>query len=151
MYFFRKELWCVFKKWIRLTVLGFLVLSGASYWFSVGCSTIIALQHKDAVPPSRMQTFDDFTQWQTKIQYCQEIELRGVTYYHVIGPNARVLASGGALYVFDAKGYFVGWSPDSGDVIRNEAIFYPKWWLPKASHSEELPISEIEKRIKERQ
>src|SRR5690606_405312 len=81
---------------------------------------------------------EDFVDWQKDIRRCHEVQVRGVTYFHVIGPHARHLASGGALYVFDVNGNFVGWSSDVGDVMRNEAIFYPGHWMPDSSTVTEL-------------
>jgi len=94
-----------------------------------------------------IQRFDDFLQWGPEIRSCHELELRGVAYFHIIGPNARPIASGGALYVFDARGNFVGWSRDSGDIMRNEAVFYPNWWLPKSSRLQEISLTEIREKV----
>jgi hypothetical protein len=108
------------------------------------------LRYDHAVPPSRVQTFDDFLSWQPEIRACREVDVRGITYFHVIGPIARTLNSGGALYVFDTGGNYVGWSKDVGDVMRKEAIFYPDWWLPDESTVKEISLDELKARLSER-
>lgn len=75
------------------------------------------------------------------------MDLRGVTYFHIIGPDARTFASGGALYVFDANGNYVGWSRDEGDIMRNEGVFYPRWWLPRSSSVSDISLDELKDRI----
>ncbi|GMV95004.1 MAG: hypothetical protein AMXMBFR82_47820 [Candidatus Hydrogenedentota bacterium] len=101
-------------------------------------------RYKYLEPDETVQTLDDFLARKIEIQNSYVIEVRGVTYYHLIGPFARSLPSDGALYVFDARGNYVGWSRDSGDVLRTEAIFYPAWWLPKDAYTKvELPLEEI--------
>jgi hypothetical protein len=134
-------------RWIRLTILGLLAATGTVFWTVKGCEFAEHRIRKNAEPPSTIQTFQDFLRWQTEIHACSEVQVRGITYFHVIGPDACFLPSGGALYVFDAKGNFVGWSPDSGDVMRKEAIFYPKWWLPKESHSRPISLEELKRAI----
>jgi hypothetical protein len=134
-------------RWARVFLLGLLLITGAAYWISRGCSAVVLKRYEHAVPPSSIQTLDDFLRWQSAIRSCREVKVRGVTYYHIIGPNAHAVASGGALYVFDAKGNFVGWSLDSGDVMRKEAIFYPEWWLPKSSSSGEISLGELKKKV----
>ncbi len=127
-----------------MTMLVILVVSGVIFWVVIGCAKVGEIKYGHAVPPSSIQTFNDFLQWQTQIRYCFEVDLRGVVYFHVIGPNARSLASGGALYVFDANGNYVGWSQDSGDVMRDEAVFYPRWWLPDGAFSRtEISLEEL--------
>ncbi len=129
----------------RTILLAILVLTGACYWIARGYSALGTYDH--AVPPSSIQTFHDFLKWQSEIGYCLEVEVRGVTYFHVVGPIARTVASGGALYVFDANGNYVGWSRDCGDVMRNEAVFYPGFWLPRASSGKKLSLEELKERI----
>ncbi|MCC6488050.1 MAG: hypothetical protein IT364_11175 [Candidatus Hydrogenedentes bacterium] len=102
---------------------------------------------RDLEPDSSVHTFDDFLRKQIPILDCSEVKVRGVTYYHIIGPPARVLPSGGAFYVFDAKGNYIGWSPDRGDQMRHEAIYYP-WLLPEGDWSESpISLDELKKRI----
>jgi hypothetical protein len=135
-------------KWTRKAVLVILVASGVGAWSLKGCSTVEDMRYGHVVPPVSIQTFDDFLQWQTEIQYCLEVNLRGITYYHVIGPEARSFPSDGALYVFDANGNYVGWSRDAGDVMREEAVFYPYHWLPAEAFSmTEISLDELKARI----
>lgn len=99
-------------------------------------------------PDETIQTLDDFLARKIEIQNSYVVEVRGVTYYHLIGPFARSLPSDGALYVFDAHGNYVGWSRDRGDVLRREAIFYPDFWLPDHAYaSSEIPLEEVTERI----
>jgi hypothetical protein len=135
------------SKWISLTVRGLLIFAGTLYLASAGCAIIANKHFENAVPPSRVQTFADFVEWQPVILECLEVELRGVTYYHVVGPDARYISSGGAIYVFDAAGNFMGWSPDSGDIMRNEAVFYPEWWLPKESRCSPITLEQLKNRL----
>lgn len=135
------------RKAVNITILVLLAGTGAAFLLGKGCVTLVNRQYADAVPPTHMQSFDDFVAWQTHVEACRQVQIRGVTYYHVIGPPARPVPSGGALYVFDAKGNYVGWSLDSGDVMRNEAIFYPKWWLPAQYTVEDITFAELKKRI----
>lgn len=108
-----------------------LMLTGGMMWLGVGLQSIWHENFKEATPPSSIQTFDDFLKWQKEIKFCNKVTIRGVSYYHVVGPYARNLPSGGALYVFDAKGNYIGWSEDCNDVMRNEGVFYPEFWLKK--------------------
>ncbi len=136
-------------KWTRMAMLVILVASGVSFWVLRGCATVEDKRYGHVVPPSSIQTFDDFLQWQTEIPYCFEVNLRGITYYHAIGPKARSFASGGALYVFDANGNYLGWSRDSGDVVRKEAVFYPRWWGHVGAFSRtDISLGELTQRIR---
>lgn len=127
-----------------LIVLGVI---GVLFIMSRGCVALLDRPFADAEPPPKIQTFEDFVGWQKDIRSCHEVQVRGVTYYHVVGPHARHLASSGALYVFDANGNFVGWSQDVGDVMRNEAIFYPNWWMPDASSATEITYDALKERL----
>jgi len=82
-----------------------------------------------------------------EIRFCHELERREAIHFHNIGFNSPPMASGGALYVFYARDNFVGWSWDSGDVMRNEAVFYPNWWLPTNSHLKKISLTEIREKI----
>lgn len=134
-------------KWIRLTVFIVLVITGILFWCSKGYQIAFKTKYQHAVPPSSVQTVDDFLQWQKEIQSCREVQVRGITYFHIVGPIAHEAPSGGALYVFDAGGNFVGWSIDSGDVMRHEAIFYPGFWLPEDSNWKEFSLMELKERL----
>lgn len=131
----------------RFATLTILVVTGVLYWVSKGFIALQNQRYEDAVPPSSIQTIHDFLQWQTEIRLCREVDVRGVTYFHVIGSDARAFSSGGALYVFDANGNYVGWSRDSGDVMRNEGVFYPRWWLPQSSSVTDISLDELKGRI----
>jgi len=128
---------------------GFIVLGVIGILFTVsrGCVAVLDRPFADAEPPPEVQTFEDFVNWQKNIRRCHEVQVRGVTYYHVVGPHARHFASSGALYVFDAKGNFVGWSQDVGDVLRDEAIFYPDWWMPDASSATKITYDALKQRL----
>lgn len=105
-------------------------------------------RYRHLEPDETVQTIDDFLARKIEIYHCFQVDLRGVTYYHLIGPYARSFPSGGALYVFDAHGNYVGWSRDRGDVLRKEAIYYPDFWLPDDAYtSTELPLDEAILRI----
>ncbi len=136
--------------WLRNAVVAVLVLASFALWIPRGYIAFKDKQFDHAIPPHSVQTFHDFLEWQSEIKGCREIEVRGVTYYHVIGPAARTLPSGGALYVFDANGNFIGWSKDVGDIMRNEAVFYPNWWLPEGSSMKVMSIDELKERLSSR-
>ncbi len=132
-------------KWTREIVQAVAVAACVLFLLPRGCDMVL---YKHLVPPSSVQTFDDFLEWQIPVEYCYEVNLRGVTYYHVIGPDARTLPSGGALYVFDAKGNYIGWSRDVGDVMRKEAVFYPHFWLSEGDYSTtEITLDDLKERL----
>lgn len=128
-------------------VLAILIVTGALWWLSKGRDALLNQSYDQSEPPASIQTFNDFLQWQSEIRGCLEVDVRGVTYYHVIGPKARNFASGGALYVFDANGNYIGWSTDAWDVMRNEAVFYPDFWLSESSSVTEISLDELKERI----
>ena len=134
-----------------MTMVVLLAVTGGLFLLSKRCATPLNRRFAGAMPPEHMQTFEDFVAWQTDVRFCRQVQVRGVTYYHVIGPEARRAASGGALYVFDANGNYVGWSQDSGDVMRNEAIFYPEWWMPEKATVAELSYSDLKQRLSARE
>lgn len=135
-------------RWVKSIIFCVLLVTGILFWCSKGCQITSMRKYPHAVPPSSVQTIEDFLQWQKEIQSCQEVQVRGITYFHIVGPIAHRTPSGGALYVFDAGGNFVGWSIDSGDVMRHEAIFYPGFWLPEDSSWKEISLTELKERLK---
>ncbi len=143
------------KRYLTVTVLTvFRVLLVLAIFFSI--PIIIQgyekARYRHLEPDKTVQTIDDFLARKIEIYHCYEVDLRGVTYYHLIGPYARSFPSGGALYVFDAHGNYVGWSRDCGDVLRTEAIFYPDFWLPDdAFTSTQIPLDEIVSRVRQSQ
>jgi hypothetical protein len=87
----------------------------------VAAIPVIAMKVQDhglreaAQPPWSVNTLDDFRKWRPQYDRAMRLETGGSTYYLVLGEPARVLASGPASYLFDARGNFIGWTLDTGD------------------------------------
>lgn len=97
--------------------------AGFLFWFVVVLRYYNHVQFAEEFPPFYIDTIGEFVDWHPNPGNVSKIEVRGVTYYSVLGNRARLLWSGPSEYLFDARGNFVGWSRDSGDYHYPEVIY----------------------------
>jgi hypothetical protein len=81
--------------------------------------------YRRAMPPSGVTNITTCITWLGKPMGMLRVTTAGEQYYIIQGPPGRLAASGKAAYTFDARGRFVGWTPDMGDIYRPPVAFSP--------------------------
>jgi len=66
-----------------------------------------------------------------------KVIVSNTVYYQLFGPSGSDLPSGPAAYTFDAKGKFIGWTKDSGDIFEPSVVYSP------TAKSEDLSVEEV--------
>jgi hypothetical protein len=94
----------------RVTVL--ILICAGFLWGSIQCDQI---PRTLATPPRDMTNIVACFAWLKKPMGAQKLTDGPTTYFRILGPAGRFLASGPAGYAFDDHGRFVGWTADIGD------------------------------------
>jgi hypothetical protein len=100
-------------------VCGFLI-------FAVLIVSLVALNqaaYRKATPPLEVKDVSSFLTWIKKPMGLFRVTAGKNLYFVYQGPAGRLPSSGTAAYAFDAKGQFIGWTPDMGDVKTPGAVF----------------------------
>jgi hypothetical protein len=113
-----------------------------------GCVAYERIDRSRNTPPAWVQSFDDYTKWQTKHRRISEWRSDGQWFVLMSGPHAGILPSGSTVYVFDSSGRMVDWTLDGGDDSR----FQKRWYEsgPTGKWGEQLrqiTLDEAQKRF----
>lgn len=82
----------------------------------VSCIAADRIPYSQAKPPKTVTDVASCLAWLEHPMNAYKITDGDTVYYRVTGPAGRFLASGPSAYTFDARGKFVGWTADVGDL-----------------------------------
>jgi hypothetical protein len=82
------------------------------------------------VPPQNIVTVADVIKWTGRPEWIMKYSSETQTYYEIARKEHVTVAllraaSGPPSYTVDAKGRFVGWTPDSGEIRTPEIVWTP--------------------------
>jgi hypothetical protein len=120
--------------------------------FAVFAVTLLALNqiaYRKATPSPDVKDVSSFLAWIKEPMGLFRVTTGENLYFVYQGPAGRLPSSGTAAYAFDAKGQFIGWTPDMGDVKSPSKVFSGDARWERIPATNLLPIEQTSAEIGE--